>query len=134
MRQKSEAIEFFLKEMQAELCDMSQVSQQSQDPKEQNEPVGVPQSIAESCEPCKGFSFSELKKNARIIVMLTASNLTSMYKSQGRNVIVDDAKFIEFSLGGSELIGQFKMSYLDGENRFESMAFVAWNGTKLRIF
>jgi hypothetical protein len=134
MRYRSNAIENFLKEVEADL-QYNVGSDQPIKPQEGQTSIGNSIQPAQ-CEPPKGFTFSELKKNARYIMLMTAANLSSMYNSQGRNFIIQSANFLDFYLGSNELVGQFKTKFVDSESDtvFESTSFVAWNGSTMRIY
>jgi hypothetical protein len=82
----------------------------------------------------KHFSFRELKKNARDIMLLTSSNLNSLFKVQGCNVRIESAKFIDFSFSASSLVATFKAVFVSPDNsQYESSVCVCWNGDKVTI-
>lgn len=79
------------------------------------------------------FSFRELKKGAKDIMLLTASNLNSLYRIQNSGMRVSDATFINFFFGSGTLIGMFKTKYEQNDEMITSTAYVTWDGKKLSI-
>ena len=148
MKLKSEAIENFLKEAWSFLEQDYPNCTNAPQPltyvgpatAEQTQPqIGKPSDLAEVAPVATNFSYRDLTKAAREITLLTAANLNSLYRQQNCNMIVEDAKFLDFYLGCNELVGRFKTIYSiqnpEGEeSRIESTSCVGWNGQKLRIY
>lgn len=85
-------------------------------------------------EQYKHFSFRELKKTSRDLMLLTSDNLNSLFKAQGSNVRIDSSRFIDFVFSSSSLMATYKAIFIDSDdNKYENSVFVSWNGDKVNI-
>jgi len=84
----------------------------------------------------KSMSYRSLKKGARDIMELNASNFNELLKQQKYKFPkIENVSFIEFQFGTSALLGMFKASYIDNStNRLvETSLFASWDGASLHV-
>jgi len=100
-------------------------------------PQGTPATDNSPDDCPKSFSYRELKKGAQSIMSLNAFNLNSLLQQQGfKNYPpIEEARFLEFRFGTSELVGTFKVFYAPTEGAFqEGQICASWNGNKLKVW
>jgi len=108
-----------------EYCEVPEAKAQEIEPILQTTPVLSP------AELNKDFSYRELKKGAQDILMLSAFNLNTLFKTQNINFpIIRSVCFSHFNLCGNKLAGNFKVVLNDNNESFVS---VYWNGNSLSV-
>ncbi len=89
------------------------------------------------CECPKSFSYRDLKKVSREIVLLRADNFNSLFIEQGSKNFpkIAEVNFIEFYFGQNALVGTFEAHFEDKESfPYKTTISASWNGNKLKVF
>lgn len=97
--------------------------------------IGIP--IDGSPPEKKTMCYRDLKKGARDIMELNASNFNELLSKQNYKFPkIENVSFIEFQFGTGALLGFFKASYIDNSiNRLvNTTLFASWNGDTLQVF